>query len=68
MPKIQSFQLRLILAKIHMVTKRLQAFNQVIYSLILAKIHMVTKPLSILDTQSSRLILAKIHMVTKLSV
>ena len=35
---------RLILAKIHMVTKLVKDSNIIIKSLILAKIHMVTKP------------------------
>ena len=37
-------EIGLILAKIHMVTKRLNAWARDGLSLILAKIHMVTKP------------------------
>ena len=57
--------MRLILAKIHMVTK--QRFKRILghTCLILAKIHMVTKLNSRNFFISPRLILAKIHMVTK---
>ena len=55
----------LILAKIHMVTKRSTIFYFCDFSLILAKIHMVTKhTIKSLGSMKS-LILAKIHMVTK---
>ena len=40
---INDFQSRLILAKIHMVTKPSFEMAEQVYSLILAKIHMVTK-------------------------
>ena len=42
-PSLLSLQFRLILAKIHMVTKLKKELIQIKISLILAKIHMVTK-------------------------
>ena len=58
----------LILAKIHMVTKRCARYKHSYQRLILAKIHMVTKPTNLNLLTLNSLILAKIHMVTKLDV
>ena len=55
----------LILAKIHMVTKRVTADSDNSFGLILAKIHMVTKQETLATGKAVGLILAKIHMVTK---
>ena len=55
----------LILAKIHMVTKRNGEQSKKHKSLILAKIHMVTKLYYSYYLNRFGLILAKIHMVTK---
>ena len=63
--KLLSLAERLILAKIHMVTKRRRNGGINMGCLILAKIHMVTKLCSLPGTGFPCLILAKIHMVTK---
>ena len=57
--------IRLILAKIHMVTKLPESSLGIGYCLILAKIHMVTKHYQQNNVMLHCLILAKIHMVTK---
>ena len=58
-------QVGLILAKIHMVTKRRARNRFHDECLILAKIHMVTKQRFEAVLPPLSLILAKIHMVTK---
>ena len=59
------YNLCLILAKNHMVTKLSILLVNIQQSLILAKNHMVTKPLGGVIIKPYSLILAKNHMVTK---
>ena len=59
------YNIRLILAKNHMVTKLSLIYSRSIVGLILAKNHMVTKLLEVNKCLLSSLILAKNHMVTK---
>ena len=54
-----------ILAKSHMVTKLVKAYDIILHRYILAKNHMVTKPIYAACVRHRRYILAKNHMVTK---
>ena len=54
-----------ILAKSHMVTKLVKAYDIILHRYILAKNHMVTKPDAYVQYSGNGYILAKNHMVTK---